>query len=207
MNNNSPTNFFDQLRSDFKCILEILNIENIDDIINIKNIIIDKELYKTENSLSITFKNFVNNNLTLLFHHDIYLDAYNKEELKQPNKELNSILIEFINKYKRRYTRLIDLIKSDKKIYFFHSITESNFDYNNTNTFENIIKKINKNTNYVLVLFVKDFVKEPYNYIIFNNYIKINLNNFLIKNQSERNDWKESNYDWKKIFQLIKEKC
>jgi hypothetical protein len=65
INNDIPTNFFDWLRTDFKCALNILNLRNIETIFNDKNIIIDKETYKDKQDLGISFKNFLNNDLCL----------------------------------------------------------------------------------------------------------------------------------------------
>ena len=70
INNDIPTQFFDWSRSDFKCILIVLNLRMIDTLFNIENLIIDKESYKP-NDISITLKNFVEDKLTLLYHHDI----------------------------------------------------------------------------------------------------------------------------------------
>ena len=195
IDSNIETQFFDWLRTDFKCVLEVLNVKNINEIFNIENIIVDKELYKDDNNLSITLKNFVKNNSTLLFHHDILLSEYIEQETNQK-------LIEFIDKYKRRYDRLIELIKTNKKLYFIYFITE-NFDYNDTNIFNILVLKINKNINYVLILMKEEKQGSCYIYNIYNNYIEINITNFVLDSYTD--DWTLNKYDWKKMFELIQQ--
>lgn len=193
------TQFFDWVRTDFKCILEILRIKNIDEIINIENIIVDKELFKDYN-ISITFKNFVKDNLTLLFHHDIEYREYTEQEMNQQ-------IIEFNDKYKRRYDRLIDLIKSEQKIYFIYHIS-TDVDFNDADLFNTLIKTINKNINYVLIFLTVE--EKEYIYSVFKNYVKINLNQFISNNETVTctvyDDWTLSCYDWSKMFELIQQK-
>lgn len=191
INNDIPTQFFDWSRTDFKCVLFILNLRIIDIIFNNNNIIVDKELFKCDNELSMTLNNFNKDTLCLLYHHDIPYKEYNKQEMD--NK-----LLEFINKYKRRYDRLIELIKTDTKICFIYYIT-SNFDYNDTNLFNNILISINVNINYILVLLIEE--PKPYIYCEYNNYFKINLKHFIDINITA--DSFGNQYDWEKVFQKI----
>jgi hypothetical protein len=184
------TNFFDWTRTDFKCVLYILNLKNIDTLLNAENIIIDKKL----DDISILFKNFEKDNLTLLFHHDIIVKEYSVQEM---SKQISG----FIDKYKRRYDRLINLIKTDNKIYFIYHIT-AGFDYNDCELFDQYIKNINTNINYMLVLLVEE--PETTDYILCKNKncLKINITHFLNKNIPF--DWTRSCYDWKSIFDIIK---
>jgi hypothetical protein len=192
INNNVPTQFFDWSRTDFKCVLFILIFKNIEEIFNIKNIIVDKESYKHENKCGITLKNFVKDGLCLLYRHDVeYKNECNELEMNQK-------LIEFINKYKRRHNRLIELIKSDTKICFIYHITIG-FDYNDVKYFNDILKNINKNVNYSLVLLVEE--DDEYIYKKFNTYLKINLKKFIDININP--DWTTCQYDWKNIFKII----
>jgi predicted Zn-dependent protease len=196
VNNNVPTNFFDWVRTDFKCVLYILKLKNIESTFNIENLNIDKETFKHQNNLTITLKHFDDENLTLLFHHDIKLDEY----ILNPNDNL----IEFINKYKRRHERLINLINTNSKLYFIcYIINIYEFDLNDFNIFDEILKSINKNINYKLIVLVEDNDK-TYTYVLYENYVKINIIKYLKKDVNSKDfDWIKSQYDWKSIFELI----
>jgi len=191
INNDIPTQFFDWSRTDFKCVLYILNLRIIDTIFNNENIIVDKESYKHENELCMTLKNFAKDNLCLLYHHDIPYEEYNE-------LDMNEKLTGFIDKYKRRYDRLIEIIKTDKKIYFIYNITEG-FDYNDSNLFNNILTSINKNVNYTLILLIEE--QDPYIYTKNKHYFKINLKHFIDINITP--DWTLNHYDWKSIFEIM----
>jgi hypothetical protein len=184
--NDVETQFFDWARTDFKCVLFILNLKNIDTIFNNENIKIN--INKQDNDIAITFKNFNKDNLCLLYHHDIPYKEYNESEM-------NEKITDFINKYKRRHDRLINLIKNNKKIYFIYNITNG-FDYN---LFNKILIDINKNINYTLVLLIEE--KDTYKIELKENYVKINLTNYLDKNITT--DWFQPQYDWKSIFKII----
>ena len=192
INNNTSTQFFDWSRTDFKCVLYILNLETIDTIFNVENFLIDKETYKQDDDILITLNNFVKEGLCLLYHHDISLIEY----LKQTETE---ILTEFINKYKRRHERLIDLIKTSQKLCFIYYISDS-LDYDDCKLFNKILTSINKDIDYVLVL-LDDGV--DYKYIHTEFFLKINLKYFT--NKDIEFDWTLQNIDWEGLFKYIKE--
>jgi hypothetical protein len=199
-NKNHPTHFFDWIRSDFKSVLYILNLKTIDTIFNLENLIVDKETWKKDGNVGITLKNVEKDGLTLLFHHDILFNENDNNDI------LNNKLKEFIVKYKRRHYRLINLIKTSEKKYFvYHNNINENFDYDGCVEFNRIIKNINKNINYVLVLLMNDVYNEKdYKYIKTEYYFKINLKHFMVRNNNV--DWTLGNYNWKDIFDLIKSK-
>ena len=191
-----PTQFFDWLRTDFKCILHILNLNNIDNIFNLENIKVDKELYAHENEIAITLKNFEENNLTLLFHHEIKLKDYNNYN----NTEINNKLNEFIDKYKRRFNRLNELIKSNNKLIFIYKIT-NHFDYKiYISEFEKVILSINPNCIFCLVLLV-DSREEDFYYTKYKNYLKINVGKYIDKNIKP--DWYTPQIKWTEVFNII----
>ena len=91
----TKTNFFDWL---------VCSMKSINDIIEGKPILFDEENYTYPNSLntvSIDFKNFD----LLISHHDI-------------NEFNDNSINEITEKYTRRYKRLINTIKEQKKINF-----------------------------------------------------------------------------------------
>jgi hypothetical protein len=203
INESIPTQFFDWSRTNFKCVLYILNLRTIDTIFNIKNFIIDKEIYKDDNNISITLKNFVKDDLCLLYHHDI-------EYTDNSDLELTEKLTQFINKYKRRHERLINLIKTSQKLCFIHHIRpttdDSNifFDYNDCKLFNEILRSINKDINYILVLLDNNY-KEDYKYIHTEFFLKINLKYFT--NEDIEFEWTFQKIDWNGVFKLIQKLC
>jgi len=192
---NSATNFFDWQRTDFKAVIDILNTECIDEIFNIENIVVDDVTYRSHNDLTLTLKNFNEKNLTLLFHHDIRYDD---------NREINVKLNEFIDKYKRRFYRLIDIIKNDNENKIFICRIFDNFDYeNDIKLFDKILRKHNENINYILVL-LSDDVNEDYYYVRFENYLKINIAKYTdFTKNTDYTDWTSPEIEWEKIFNII----
>lgn len=193
INNDMPTQFFDWARTDFKCVLHILNLRTIDTIFNQKNLIIDKEMFKSENNLTITLKNFVKDDLCLMYHHDI--PYYNEDDV------INEKVKDFISKYKRRHERLIDLINSSETLCFVYFVPINYiFDYNDCDDFNKIITSIKKDINYLLVLLIEDD-NGDYKYIKAQHFIKINMKYFTTNNIES--DWRLLKYDWKAMFDLI----
>ena len=191
-NDHVITNFFDWLRIDFSAVLDILNIGQIEKIFNKQNIIIDKKSYQHESNIGITFKNFETKQLCCLSHHDIKLENYN-------NEAMNNQLTEFIEKYKRRYNRLMDVIKSNEKIIFIYR--GMNFNENlHVPELRKTILKINKNAIFYLVV----LVDIPENWIERKkeNYLKINVNK--LTNKNIKIEWNNPQFNWQEIFNIIK---
>ena len=189
-----PTQFFDWVRTDFKCILHILKLNSIETLFNVENIEVDNVTYKHENNISITLKNFNKENLILLFHHDILWQDYTDIEMKEQ-------LIQFIDKYKRRFDRLLELIKSNNRLCFIYRIT-GKIDYkNDIDNFYNLLKDINTDINFMLVMLV-DQSTDSEKIIKYDKYLKINLSHYYLYNPI-KNDWTLKHIDWKKVFDLI----
>ena len=137
-----------------------------------------------------------------MFHHDVITktdDNYNETD-----DELSNKLNEFTDKYKRRFNRLINLIKIQTDICFiYHNNVNNDFDYDDCVEFNKIIKNINKNSNYILILLMNDtYDNIDYTYIKNEFYIKINLKHFTIKDNTQE-EWTLSKYDWTNVFNLI----
>jgi hypothetical protein len=190
-NENKKTQFFDWIRTDFECIIHILNLSNLDSILNKENFIIDQQTYA--HIILIKLKNFENKNLTLYFRHDILINNF----IKNADGELDN----FINKYKRRFERLINLIKSNQKLIFIHRVESEELFINNNlaDEFEKALKKINKNVNYNLIILFNS--NEKYFIIKKNNNIKINLLPLIDKNINLT--WQREDIDWKQLFDII----
>jgi len=102
---------------------------------------------------------------------------------------------DFVDKYKRRYARLMEIIKSDKKIYFlrFGAIDELE-----QQEFIDAVKKVNPNCNFTLVSIeiqqdTKSITKKEH-------YLQIKLTDLKVPD-----DWTTSYLDWKQIFRLMEE--
>ena len=102
---------------------------------------------------------------------------------------------DFVDKYKRRYNRLIELIKSHKKLYFirFGAVDETG-----KKSFINAVKLVNPHCNFTLISIgiqheTKSIKNEPH-------YLEIKLTDLQVPG-----DWTTSYLDWKEIFTIIEE--
>ncbi len=192
------TNMFDWVRTDFDVILDILNVENIKDLFNVNNFELDKKLFAHDNNLTISLKNFNEKGLCYLFHHEILLSQFTYETETQ---KLN----EFIDKYIRRYNRLIEMIKNDNPLVFIYSAYQSNkFDESiHVQPFIDSILSINKDKKFCLVILEYKnydnyafFVKNPY-------HLAMNIYKFIDPNIPDTK-YEADHIKWTEIFDLIK---
>ncbi len=184
-NNNCETNMFDYLEVSLESIIKVLTIKNnnlnIEDYLNNNYSII----LNSDGNNSVFFNNFDK----LISHHDLILD-YNE-----------TIFNNFIEKYKRRYNRLINHIINEDKIFFvrFGDEQEELINY-----FINCVKKINPNLE---IIFIHLYFDENNNIINYNiqNYYYVNFYNYLdfSKNYSEDLFYKTLEFDWKPVFEII----
>lgn len=170
------TFFFDWLVTDFNTVNKVLST--------------GIEFIKKENMIETRKKGNlsvfeINNVSKFISMHDIP-DKYNDQDLEN-----------FIDKYKRRYEKLINIIKSNEKIYF---IRKGNFTIEQITLFFKNINDINPNNDIYLIL-INNFNNIPL-YIKKNKTLYINLEKFKIKNK-ENNDWTGSEYYWHLIFKII----
>jgi hypothetical protein len=185
-------------RTDFTTVLHILNLESIDLLFNIDNLMVymPPSIY-SDKDISLIFTSLETTDLTLLYHHEFDNNEYKKTDMTH----MTTYLETFITKLKRRYDRLINLIKTDTKIIFLHRISK-NIDFDNdVMEFNKLIMKINPNINYLLVFFIDDKM-EKYVYAKYNNYLIINLIHFFDKTVII-NDWTMPYIKWNDIFKLI----
>ena len=116
-------------------------------------------VYNDETSF-LSLKSADDKQMTLLFTH---------EEIREPYKES---IINFMDKYKRRFYRLIDLIKSNKQICFIYHINHKSVTEDNVIEFKKILKNINNNINYSLCILTNSTT----DYVCYchDNYLQIN---------------------------------
>ena len=182
LNKNYPTNFFDYLVVSLKSVNELLSIKESDIQYLDQNLNIYNNLSK---SMTVEFNNFNK----LISYHDLKKDYDNED------------FINFIDKYKRRYFRLLNYIKNEKEIYFIRYGEEN---INEIKIFCNIIKNLNSN---LFFRFVNVIYNENKIYVDIkvNNYLLINFNDINDKNIKYNEDlfYRTLQFNWLKIFEII----
>jgi hypothetical protein len=181
-NNNYQTNMFDYLEISLLSIIQILFLNDGD----INYLHMNNEIFNnTDGNNSVIFKNFDK----IISHHDLCLN-YLDEDYKK-----------FIDKYKRRYHRLIEYINTEDKIVFIRYGIEKNIEI------QNFMKKINEINPKLEVYFINvnyDEKSEIINYNI-KNVFYINFYDYLDVNITYNKNlfYKTMQYDWKIINDLI----
>ena len=180
--NSNETQFFDWLVTSMKSVNQIL--ENTP-IIFESNYIYPNPL----NTTSINFKNFD----LLTSHHDIH--EFNDNSIN-----------EITEKYIRRYERLINTIKEQKKINFIRYCKNStNIEEEEILIFYKNIKNINPNLlfNFILISDCNDLVIP--NSLLKDYIIYINLNNYIDDDiVNETNNYNKIIKTYKCVFDLVK---
>ena len=181
-NKNYPTNYFDYLVVSLKSINQLLNLEkndinHLDKNIKISDNITDKK--------TVEFLNFDN----MISYHDLKKN-YNEKDL-----------INIIDKYKRRYYRLLNYIKNEKIIYFMRYGDEN---INDIIEFNNNISKINPKLIFFFVnlIYQENMIRNNND---LNNYLLINFYDINNKNIEYEEDlfYKTLQFNWIKIFEII----
>jgi hypothetical protein len=184
-NNNCETNMFDYLEVSLESIIQVLNIKinNLDIEDHLKNNI--SIIKNIDGNNSVFFNNFDK----LISHHDLILD-YDI-----------TIFNNFIEKYKRRYFRLINSIINEDKIFFIRFGKDKEESINN---FINIVKSINNNIKIIFIHLYFDENNKVNNYNI-KNYYYINFYNNLDLNKkySENLFYKTMEFNWDSVFEII----
>jgi len=182
-NNNYQTQFFDYLVCSLNTINNILKTNNCDNLIN------NFDITQIDNKSCVKFKNYDN----LISYHDL------------PNPYNITDYNNFIEKYKRRYFRLIEIIKKEDKLYFIRFGYETEKDINN---FFHIIKYLKSDIKVYFINVYYDNNNINYNYNIINNncfFKPINFYLFEEKNKTYNEDdyYKTLEYKWEDIFKII----
>lgn len=172
------TLFFDNLITCINSVISILSFfENIDKLLYFENMIQkpnDPIFNNVKSKMIIKSLPFCEP------IHDVKIDFTDED------------ILEFIEKYRRRFLRIITYIKGNDKIVFCR--------YGNINTKEKLafieqIKKINPECNFCLVSINSnqdaDSIKKE------ENFLEINIQKPEVPYEY---DWKTSYLDWKKIF-------
>jgi len=180
--NPGKTQFFDWLITSMKSVNEILENKPIK---FESNYIYPNPI----NTVSINFENFD----LLTSHHDIH--KFNENSIN-----------EITEKYNRRYERLINTIKEQNKINFIrYCKNQQNIEEEEILKFYKNIKNINPNLvfNFILVSDYNDLVIP--NNLLKDNFIYINLNNFIDNDiLNEKDDYQKNVKKYKCIFDIVK---
>ena len=178
----NKTLFFDWLVTSMKSVNQLL--ENTPIIFETESI-----RPNTLNTTSINFKNFD----LLISHHDIH--DFNDNSIS-----------EITNKYIRRYERLINTIKEQKNINFIrYCKNQENLEENEIYTFYKNIKNINPNLLFNFILISDDNELVIPNNLLQNNFIYINLNNYMDDDVlNERDNYFKIIKTYKCVFDLVK---
>ena len=180
--NSNETQFFDWLVTSMKSVNQILEISPI---IFESNYIYPNPL----NTTSINFKNFD----LLASHHDIH--EFNDNSIN-----------EITEKYVRRYERLINTIKEENKINFIrYCKNQKNIEAEEILIFYKNITNINPNLvfNFILISDYND-LQIPNN-LLKDNFIYINLNNYMDDDVlNERDNYFKIIKTYKCVFDLVK---
>jgi len=113
---------------------------------------------------------------------------------------MDNQIIQFIDKYKIRYYRLMDSINSNNKLIFIHKVTGLFDESRDVIDFKNTILSINKNTNFCLVILIN--IPDNYVFIYKDRFLKINISKLINTNIDPT--WYSSELNWVEIFNIIK---
>jgi hypothetical protein len=173
------TLFFDWMMTNLKSVTQIIGCEDITKVISYETV--------TQNP----DKPHHSGHACMLINSVDYCESIHDV----PSNFSDNDIEDFIAKYRRRYYRIIDIIKSNKfNIYFMHYKNVSRQDKND---FIECVKKINPECCFTLVeLFYSEEIKFDKE---FRNSAIINLNKFKLREKDQR-DWRTTYLDWRNIF-------
>jgi hypothetical protein len=128
-----PTLFFDWLMTSMQAVIKILSCDDINKILFFDNIVRDIKNPFHEDKSRICIKSLVH----CISIHDLDRNFTDDD------------IMDFINKYKIRFYRIIEYIKSNEKIYF---IRNGAIDDTLRNKFIEAVLKINPNCDFTLIV-------------------------------------------------------
>ena len=183
-NLNQMTQFFDWL---------VVSMKTVNEVLESKSLLLDNYSSKYPNPLNnvtFEFKNYD----CLISHHDIKVFDENS-------------INEITSKFNRRHQRLIETIKTEKKINFIrYCKNQQNIEEEEILKFFKIINTVNPNLLFNFVL-ISDFndLNIPNTLIRNNNFIYINLNKYIDDNiLNEKDDYQKKVKSYKCLFDIVK---
>lgn len=187
-NHKIETLFFDWLMTSMASVIEILSCDDINKILCVDNIIRDASNPYQDDKSRMIIKS-LNSCVSV---HDV------------PRNFTKKDILDFIDKYKRRFDRIIKYIKSEEKIYFIRNdsidaFTKQNIDEYTRQTFIDTILKINPKCNFALVIIDNNTINTP-GIIKYDHCLHIKIN-YPIPSTYH---WTKEHLQWGKIFSDIK---
>lgn len=179
-----PTLFFDWLMTDMASVNKILGTDNIDNILFFENIIDHPKK-----------KNVFNKNSRIIIKSLSFCESIHDVPIPYDSSHINN----FIEKYKRRYDRIIEAILNNKSVIYF--IRWGRITTDEKNMFIKNILNINPQCKFKLVELTSHNKKNEY-FVSEQFFISINRDNYQIKD-IDSNDWTTSYFNWKQIFSDI----
>jgi hypothetical protein len=172
----TETLFFDWLMTSMMSVIEILSCDDINKILHFDNIIRDSNYPCHGNNARVSIKslNFCES------IHDV------------PAVFTDNDIVKFIDKYKRRFNRIIKYIKSDEKIYFIRDRLINDYE---RQKFNEIILRINPTCNFALII-IDNNTSNNDSILKYENCLHIKLN----IDAPIKGDWTSTYLNWEKIF-------
>jgi hypothetical protein len=189
------TLFFDWLLTDMESVNSIFSCHDIDNILFVDNMMIDDT-----NISKISIKSLSQ----CVSLHDVGINIYDMYNIENEAKGHQKVFYfdkareHFIEKYKRRYQKIIDYVQSDNHLVF---VRYGSVDNKNKNMFIQSIKRLNPNCCFTLVSVninqgINCIRKEEH-------FLEINLVDE--KGSRDSSDWMTSLLNWEQIFKDIDE--
>lgn len=203
-----PTQFFDWSRTDFKSVLDVLDMRDVDAVFAVDNLRLDFERFAKDGDLTICLKSFEAKGRTLMYHHDAKIaDCLDPAGLE---KTLGA----FIGKYKRRFRRLVHAIRDpDARLCFVYRVSydkDSDPDKScaidlaaDVPEFDRVLRQINPDVVYCLVLLIEEEEEYDYMYTKYRNVLRINMSYFLRRDAQV--DWMATRFDMETVHGIIRQ--
>ena len=169
------TMFFDWLKTDMISINQIFNVDNLNGILLLEDS--NNPYHNGKSRILIKSLSYCES------VHDIPVN-YNSFNI-----------INFIEKYKKRYNKIVEAIKNCNSTIYF--LRKGSIFLEEKNQFIKNIKRINPNCQFKLVELLEHNEKNNYQKIE-DNFISINLDNYLIKKKTT--NWIGDYWNWEQIF-------
>ena len=192
---NTKTNFFDWLITDFQSVLHVFKHINDEFLLSDSNFTFEHIFYNKERWTD-THHKIEHTQFKMISVHDVPLNVY--------------CLNEFILRYERRRQRLKEMICSNENIHMIHCIDHQFMDgyiitLDDINKFKEYLFDINPYS--INQCFLHIVIPPKYNCadIQFDHLIQNNVYvYYLNETNQDTNDWKNTNFNWEIVFNNVK---
>jgi len=182
--------FFDGLMISMESVMDVMACDDINSIVNVDSIVPIVSLDNLEGVLKTynVEREYIKNGL--YFNKlDLCVALHDVDNIGTLCDEIILLIIE---KYKRRYARLMEHIHGNQKIYFLRT-----FDCNDEMADKFIQFMKNKFPLCDFTLIVVHVEQDNDDIVIKDNYIKVNFK------EKKNNDWTTSYIEWNRVFRIV----